>query len=133
MTTTSSTTLQNIGVTMFTVSDVDAALAWYTEKLGFEVRADVTFGEDGGNRWLEVAPPGSVARLSLNPPMNSTPGGGSIGVETPDVMGEYARLKETEGVRIANEPMDMAGAPKMFSVTDPDGNYLWIVETPPAG
>jgi catechol 2,3-dioxygenase-like lactoylglutathione lyase family enzyme len=132
MTTTSSTTLQNIGVTMFTVSDVDAALAWYTEKLGFEVRADLTFGESGENRWLEVAPPGSVARLSLNPPMGSTPGGGSIGVETPDVMGEYARLRETDGVQIANEPMDMAGAPKMFSVTDPDGNYLWIVETPPA-
>ena len=126
----SSTTINNIGVTMFTVADVDAAVSWYTEKLGFEVRADVKFGENGENRWLEVAPPGSTARLSLNPPMNSTPGGGSIGVETPDVDAEYERLKGTDGVTIAYEPMTSPGAPKMFSVTDPDGNYLWIVETP---
>ena len=130
MSTTTSTTLRNIGVTMFAVSDVDASLAWYTEKLGFEVRADDRFGENGDNRWLEVAPPGSVARLALNPPMDGEPGGSSIGVETPDVMAEYARLKGTSGVDIASEPMDMPGAPKMFSVKDPDGNSLWIVETP---
>ena len=130
MSTTTSTTLRNIGVTMFTVSDVDASLAWYTEKLGFEIRSDDRFGENGENRWLEIAPPGSVARLSINPPMNTQPGGGSIGVETPDVMAEYARLKGTAGVDVAGEPMDVPGAPKMFSVKDPDGNSLWIVETP---
>lgn len=125
-----STTLNNIGVTMFTVSDVDASLAWYTEKLGFEVRSDTRFGENGENRWLEIAPPGSTARLAINPPMNSTPGGGSIGVESTDVMGEHARLKEL-GVEVG-EPMSPPGAPQMFSVSDPDGNYLWIVEAPPA-
>ncbi|MBJ7522164.1 MAG: VOC family protein, partial [Solirubrobacteraceae bacterium] len=31
------TTLTNIGVAMFTVTDVDAAIAFYTEKLGFEL------------------------------------------------------------------------------------------------
>jgi hypothetical protein len=41
------------------------------------------FGEDGEMRWLEVAPPGSAARLALNPPMRDEPGGGAIGVETP--------------------------------------------------
>ena len=35
------TTLSNIGVVMFAVSDNDAALAFYTEKLGFEVRGAV--------------------------------------------------------------------------------------------
>jgi lactoylglutathione lyase len=34
------TTISNIGVAMFTVADQDAALAFYTEKLGFEVRGD---------------------------------------------------------------------------------------------
>ena len=52
------TTLSNIGVAMFTVADQDAALAFYTEKLGFEVRWDTRFGENGEMRWLEVAPPG---------------------------------------------------------------------------
>ena len=69
----SPTTVSNLGVAMFTVADQDAALAFYTEKLGFEKRADVSFGENGEYRWLEVAPPGSTARLALNPPMRSTP------------------------------------------------------------
>ncbi len=38
------TTLSNIGVVMFAVADQDAALAFYTEKLGFEVRSDTRFG-----------------------------------------------------------------------------------------
>ena len=59
--------INNIGVVMFTVTDQDAALAFYTEKLGFEVRGDSRFGENGEHRWLEVAPPGSTARLALNP------------------------------------------------------------------
>ena len=67
------TTVSNIGVVMFTVADQDAALAFYTEKLGFEVRADTRFGEQGEMRWLEVAPPGSRARLALNPPMAASP------------------------------------------------------------
>ena len=127
-----STTMTNIGVAMFTVSDQDAALAFYTEKLGFEVRADVPFGENGEMRWLEVAPPGSVARLSLNPPMVSQPGGGSIGVETPDVRGEHARLKALGGIDVDPEPMEMGGAPLMFMLRDPDGNVVTVVEPPPA-
>lgn len=124
----SATTVTNIGVTMFTVSDVDAALAFYTEKLGYEVRADQRFGPNGEHRWLEVAPPGSTARLSLNAPMNSTPGGGSIGVETPDVAAEHERLKSI-GVDVDADLMDAPGAPTMFSVRDPDGNSVWVVET----
>src|SRR5829696_6786695 len=123
------TTVSNLGVAMFTVSDQDAALAFYTEKLGYEVRADVSFGESGGNRWLEVAPPGSGARLALNPPMNSQPGGSAIGVETADVRAEHARLKGL-GVDVDAELMDAPGAPTMFSLRDPDGNHIWVVETP---
>ena len=128
---TSSTTVSNLGVAMFTVADQDAALAFYTEKLGYELRADVRFGENGEARWLEVAPPGSTARLALNPPMNGTPGGGSIGVETPDVHAEHDRLVAL-GVPIVTPFMDMGGAPPMFSIADPDGNAIWIVQSDPA-
>ncbi len=126
------TTVSNIGVAMFTVADQDAALAFYTEKLGFEVRSDVRFGELGENRWLEVAPPGSVARLALNPPMGGEPGGGSIGVETPDVLGEHARLSAIGGIDLDAEPMRTPGAPLLFMLRDPDGNYVVVVEEPPA-
>jgi predicted enzyme related to lactoylglutathione lyase len=123
------TTVSNIGVAMFSVADQDAARAFYTEKLGWEVRGDDSYGEGGEMRWLEVAPPGSTARLALNPPMQGEPGGGSIGVETPDVRAEHERLAATDGVTISNPPMEMGGAPLMFSVLDPDGNHIWIVQT----
>ena len=125
------TTITNLGVAMFTVADQDAALAFYTDKLGYEVRGDLRFGENGENRWLEVAPPGSTARLALNPPMNGSPGGGSIGVETPDVLGEYARLKAVGGIDLDAEPMRIEGAPLMFSLRDADGNSIWVSEAPP--
>src|SRR3954465_1013590 len=115
------TTVSNIGVVMFTVADQDAALAFYTEKLGFEVRGDSRFGENGEHRWLEVAPPGSRGRLPPHPPLgNTTPGGGGrpahtppmgnqpggsgIGVETPDVLAEHKRLSAL-GVDVDPEPM----------------------------
>jgi catechol 2,3-dioxygenase-like lactoylglutathione lyase family enzyme len=40
------------------VHDQDEALAFYTEKLGMEVRSDVTLPEMGNFRWLTVGPPG---------------------------------------------------------------------------
>jgi catechol 2,3-dioxygenase-like lactoylglutathione lyase family enzyme len=117
---------------MFAVADQDAALAFYTEKLGFEVRVDARFGEDDEMRWLEVAPPGSRARLALNPPMGGEPGGGSIGCESADVLGEHARLSAIGGIDIDPEPMRTPGAPLMFMLRDPDGNHVVVVEEPDA-
>jgi lactoylglutathione lyase len=125
------TTVSDIGVAMFTVADQDAALAFYTRKLGFELRSDVRFGENDEMRWLEVAPPGSRARLALNPPMRDEPGGGAIGVETADVLGEHARLKAIGGVDVDAELMRAPVAPLMFALRDPDGNHIWVVEVPP--
>ncbi len=126
------TTISNIGVVMFAVADQDAALAFYTEKLGFEVRSDTRFGEHDEMRWLEVAPPGSRTRLALNPPMGGEPGGSSIGVETVDVLGEHARLKAIGGIDLDPEPMRTPGAPLMFMLRDPDGNHVVVVEEPSA-
>src|SRR5690349_19668493 len=124
----SHTTVSNIGVAMFSVGDQDTALAFYTNKLGFEVRSDSRFGENDAMRWLEVAPPGSNARLALNPPMSGQPGGGSIGVETPDVNAEHERLKALGDVDVDPELMRAPGVPLMFSLRDPDGNSIWVVE-----
>ena len=117
---------------MFAVTDQDAALAFYTKKLGFEVRGDTRFGENAEMRWLEVAPPGSRTRLALNPPMGGQPGGSTIGVETADVLGEHARLSAIGGIDIDPEPMRTPGAPLMFMLRDPDGNVIVVVEEPPA-
>ena len=126
------TSLNNIGVAMFTVSDQDAAVAFYTEKLGFELRGDSRFGENGEYRWVEVAPPGSVARLALNHPMQGEPGGGGIGVETTDVVGEHRRLTAIGGTDLDPEPTVTPGAPLLFMLRDPDGNHIAVVEAPPS-
>src|SRR5215210_4374739 len=126
----STTTVSNIGVAMFTVADQDAALAFYTEKLGWELRGYTRFGENDEMRWLEVAPPGSRARLALNPPMGDEPGGSSIGVETKDVLGEHARLSAIGGIDVDPAPMRTPGAPLLFMLRDPDGNTVVVVEEP---
>lgn len=126
------TTLSNIGVAMFTVSDQDEALAFYTEKLGFELRGDEPFGENGEMRWVEVAPAGSQTRLALNPPMGGEPGGGSIGVEATDVAGEHERLLAIDGIDVDPELMRTPGAPLLFMLRDPDGNVVVVVEESPA-
>jgi predicted enzyme related to lactoylglutathione lyase len=115
---------------MFSVSDQDRAIEFYTRKLGWEMRSDDPYGENGEMRWVEVAPPGSRARLSLNLPMGGEPGGSSIGVETTDASAEHKRLSEIGGIDLDPEPMAPPGAPVMFMLRDPDGNTVVVVETP---
>jgi len=124
------TTISNIGVAMFTIADQDAAITYYTQTLGWELRADVPFGDEGGNRWVEVAPRGSTARLALNPPMGGQPGGSAIGVETADVESEYERLRAIDGVSTGEMMGGEGPVPRMFSIEDPDENHIWVVQAP---
>jgi len=48
------------------VADQDRAIEFYIEKLDFEKRVDVPFGN--GDRWLEVAPGDAVTTIALAPP-----------------------------------------------------------------
>jgi catechol 2,3-dioxygenase-like lactoylglutathione lyase family enzyme len=48
------------------VHDQDEALAFYTDKVGLEVRADVTLPEMGNFRWLTLARPGSPISRSCS-------------------------------------------------------------------
>jgi lactoylglutathione lyase len=123
-------TLTQLAITMFAVADQDASRDFYTDVLGFEVRGDSRFGENGEMRWLEVAPPGSRARLALNPPMGGAPGGGGIGVECTDVRAEHARLVARGDVDVDAEPVQAPGAPLLFMLRDPDGNVVVVVEAP---
>ncbi|MFP5021069.1 VOC family protein [Pseudonocardia phyllosphaerae] len=128
---TTTTTTTNIGVVMFTVADQDAAERFYVGTLGWELRGDTRFGENGEYRWLEVAPPGSTTRLALNPPMNDQPGGGCIGVETTDLQAEHAFLTGIAGIELGTCPTgsDTAtGVPPLFMFRDPDGNAITVVQ-----
>jgi catechol 2,3-dioxygenase-like lactoylglutathione lyase family enzyme len=122
------THITQLGRVIIPVSDQDRALEFYTGKLGFEVRADVPFGD--GDRWLEVAPPGSTAAVAIMPPYpGKTPQNEQTCVvfTTNDLDADHATLKE-RGVEV-EEPMGGEGpVPRMFFFSDLDGNKLLLVE-----
>ena len=119
-----STHIKQIERVIIQVSDQDKALEFYTGTLGFEVRADVAFGE--GDRWLEVGPPGTGAALALMPPRPGNPVGkdqSCVVFSTDDLDADHAALKD-RGVDV-DEPMGGEGpVPRMFFFRDPDGNNL---------
>jgi uncharacterized glyoxalase superfamily protein PhnB len=49
--------MMRISTTQVWVHDQEEALAFYTQKLGMEVRSDVSLPEMGDFRWLTVGPP----------------------------------------------------------------------------
>jgi catechol 2,3-dioxygenase-like lactoylglutathione lyase family enzyme len=112
------------------VSDQDKAIAFYTEKLGFSLTADVPFGE--GDRWVEVTPAGGGAAIALSRAMEHFPAGRETGIAltTTDARGAHAELKD-QGVQVEEELMGGDGTvPLLFMFKDPDGNGLMIVEQP---
>ena len=106
------------------VSDQDAALKFYTEVLGFELRTDVEVWP--GARMVEVVPPGTNVSLVLLPPDSQIPI--AIRMGTPDAQQAHDTVREA-GVTLHNpELVRMEGIPPMFSFTDPDGNGLVYLE-----
>ena len=122
-----STKITDVGVVMVPVSDQDAAIDFYTGKLGFELRGDTPYGD--GERWVEVAPPGASTAIALVlPRMGQTVGvPANLGLTTEDVDADHARL-EQQGVDV-DDVMRMGDpVPPMFFFRDQDGNTLLIVE-----
>jgi hypothetical protein len=71
---TKTTRVSKVANVIVPVDDQDGMLAFYTEKLGLEKRADVPFGDDEGTRWIEVAPSGADGRRGpLTPRQRESP------------------------------------------------------------
>jgi catechol 2,3-dioxygenase-like lactoylglutathione lyase family enzyme len=122
--------ITGVGRVAAPVSDQDRAYAFYVDKLGFEVRADIPYGEGSEIRWLEVAPPGSPTPLAIVPPRP----GGPVGIETNvilttrDIEATHAALRSA-GVDVDDEIARMGGpVPPMVWFRDQDGNSLLLVE-----
>jgi uncharacterized glyoxalase superfamily protein PhnB len=125
------------------VHDQEEALAFYTDKLGFEVRSDVTLPEMGDFRWLAVNPPGqedvSIVLMAIpGPPVmdeettqqveDLMAKGFASGVflTTDDCRAEYERLKE-RGVEFTEAPEERPyGIDCGFR--DPSGNSFRLTE-----
>ncbi|HEX3693155.1 MAG TPA: VOC family protein [Solirubrobacteraceae bacterium] len=123
------THITQVGTIIVPVSDQDEAIAFYTEKLGFEKRADTPFGN--GDRWVEVGPAGHTTTLALMPPREGEEVGIAtrVAFSTTDIDADYADL-QARGVDVDAEVMRMGGpVPPMFWFRDHDKNSYLIVET----
>jgi predicted enzyme related to lactoylglutathione lyase len=125
------------------VHDQDEALAFYTEKLGWEVRADVTMPEMGNFRWLTVGPAGqpdfSVVLMAVpgQPVLDddtrkqvldlSAKGfAGTLFLTTDDCRASYEELK-ARGVEFSEEPEERPyGIDAGFH--DPSGNSFRLTQ-----
>jgi catechol 2,3-dioxygenase-like lactoylglutathione lyase family enzyme len=121
------THLTGVSTVMFSVADQDAAIAFYSDVLGFEKRTDTAFGD--GYRWVEVGLPGADTTIALViPPPDHPIHPGVVGIGTDDVDAAYEALKE-KGAKVDDMMRQGPPVPTMFRVEDPDGNSLWIVES----
>ena len=121
--TTSITQVRTIAVP---TNDQARSLAFYTDILGFEKTLDAPFGP--GQRWIEVTPPGGGTTIAL-PPRGDAPTGIDTGIrfETDDVEGDHTALKAT-GTNVDEDVLRYPGVPPMFTLRDPDGNTLYIIQ-----
>jgi catechol 2,3-dioxygenase-like lactoylglutathione lyase family enzyme len=125
------------------VHDQDASLSFYTEKLGMEVRSDVTLAELGNFRWLTVAPAGqedvAIALMAIpGPPVfepETTKGieemvakgvAGTVFLTTDDCQATYEELKG-RGVEFS-EPPEQRPYGIDAGFRDPSGNSLRITQ-----
>ena len=119
------THIREVGTVAVPVAAPERAVAFYVGTLGFEVRRDVPFGQ--GERWIEVAPAGATTTIALAPPGGLTPGVDSgIRLATLDCEADHRDLRD-RGADVG-EIMRWPGVPPMFSLHDPDGNTLYVVE-----
>ena len=125
------------------VHDQDEALAFYTQKLGMEVRADVTIPEYGDFRWLTVAPPNqddvAIVLMAIPGPPVMDPEtadqvraltakgfAGTVFLTTDDCQASYEELKG-RGVEFTETPEERPyGIDSGFR--DPSGNSFRLTQ-----
>ncbi|AZQ34638.1 VOC family protein [Streptomyces cyaneochromogenes] len=119
--------------------DPDAALGFYRDILGFEVRNDVGYG---GMRWITVGPAGQPTTSIVLTPPAADPGVtdderkviaemmakgtyGGIVLATPDVDATFERV-QAGGADVVQEPIDQPYGVRDCAFRDPAGNMIRI-------
>ncbi len=132
----------NIANAQLWVHDQDEALAFYTQKLGFEVKRDVTVAELGNFRWLSVGPAGQDVAIVLmaipgEPVMDEATQeevrqlmakgfAGTLFLTTDDVYADYEALT-SRGVEFIDAPFEQPyGIDSSFR--DPSGNHFRLAQ-----
>jgi len=126
--TSTKTRVNKLNTVVIPVADQERALEFSTQKLGFEKRTDLPFGN--GYRWVEVAPGEAETTIALAPPPEGVPTGNrqtGIGLQTDDIEGFHGELKAA-GVDVDAEVSRQGDpVPPLFWLRDPEGNTLMVV------
>ncbi|MDT7554111.1 MAG: hypothetical protein QOI16_2647 [Pseudonocardiales bacterium] len=121
--------------------DPDAAIAFYRDTLGFEVRNDVGYG---GMRWITVGPPGQPGTSVVLYPPTATPGltdderrtiaemmakgtFATLLLATKDLDGAFERV-QTGDAEVVQEPTEQPYGVRDCAFRDPAGNMIRIQE-----
>jgi len=128
-----------INATFLPQDDPDAALAFYRDTLGFEVRNDVGYG---GLRWITVGPPDQPGTSIVLYPPGADPGitdderrtiaemmakgtYGIITLATADLDGTFERLQAGDA-EVVQEPTEQPYGVRDCAFRDPAGNLIRI-------
>ena len=123
------TRVNKVATVVIPVADQETAIAFYVEKLGFDKRVDVPFGN--GYRWVEVGLGDESTTIALAPPPPRGAAGNretGISLQTDDIDAFHAELK-ADGVDVDPEVSRMGDpVPPLFWLRDPEGNTLMVVQ-----
>ena len=131
-----------INATFLPQDDPDAALGFYRDLLGFEVRNDVGYG---GLRWLTVGPPGQPGTSIVLHPPGADPGVtdderrtitemmakgtyASLMLATKDLDEAFAKVQGD--AEVVQEPTDQPWGARDFALRDPAGNLIRVQQLP---
>lgn len=125
-------------------TDADAALAFYRDTLGFEVRQHV---EQGDLHWITVGPRDQPqTSIVLTPPavdpgitdeertviteMMAKGTYAGINLAAPDVNAAFAEIEAAlpDGADVVQEPTDQPWGVRDFALRDPSGNMIRVFE-----
>ena len=135
--------LKQLTTTQVWVNDQDEALAFYTDKLGLELREDITVPEMGNFRWLSVGVPGQpdvaiVLMAVPGPPvfeeetraqihaLLAKGASGGLFFATDDCRATYEELSK-RGVEFTQEPTEQPYGIDA-GLRDPSGNHMRVVQ-----
>jgi predicted enzyme related to lactoylglutathione lyase len=115
------------------VSDQDRSLAFYTEKLGFELQMDAPMGK---SRWIQLAPKGAQTSLVLALPTDDMPpeiyertksmrGGFTNFIFNVDDMQATFDELTRRGVEFVDRPAQQPWG-WWATIKDPDGNIIGL-------